>query len=144
MSTQPVNPSDPRTLAKRCFTEVITGGDLAVADEILAKDILVTTANGSIIRGRSEFKHFAEAYRNAFPDITFEIQEEVVEGTRVCTRYVMRGTFLGTLMGLLPTGNAFAVRGMDVFEIVGGKIVRIAAYADTLLQMQQLGVVPKL
>ena len=60
------------------------------------------------------------------------------------TRYVMRGTFLGTLMGLLPTGNEFSVRGIDTFRVVDGKVVEIYASFDTLGQMQQLGIVPKL
>ncbi len=119
-------------------------GELEVADEVIADDLVFNTANGQVLRGRREFKRFAEQLHGAFPDIRFEIEDEIVEDDRVCTRYVMRGTFLSTLMGLLPTGDEFAVRGIDTFRVKDGKVVEIFASYDTLGQMQQLGVFPKL
>lgn len=136
--------ADPRTIVRQCFEDVVCRGDMAVADLVLAKDVVFTTVSGDVLRGRGEFKHFAEAFRSAFPDIRFQFEAEVCEGEMVSTRYVMRGTFLGTLMGLLPTGNEFSVRGIDTFRVVDGKVVEIHASFDTLGQMQQLGVVPKI
>jgi len=83
------------------------------------------------------------AASRAFPDIAFEFEEEIEDG-RVCTRYIMRGTFMSTLMGLLPTGHTFSVRGIDTFHVVGGRVVEIHASYDTLGQMRQLGVIPRL
>lgn len=136
--------ADSKAIVRRCFEDVVCRGDMAVADEILAKDVVFTTVSGAVLRGRSEFKRFAETFRDAFPDISFQFEAELCEGELVSTRYVMRGTFLGTLMGLLPTGNEFSVRGIDTFRVVDGKVVEIFASFDTLGQMQQLGVVPKL
>ena len=136
--------ADPRAVVRRCFEDIICRGDLAVADEVLAPDVAFTTVSGEVLRGPREFKHFAEQLRGAFPDISFDIEEEIVEDGRVCTRYTMRGTFMTTLMGLLPTGKEFAVRGIDTFRVVDGRIVEIHAAYDTLGQMQQLGVVPKI
>lgn len=136
--------ADPKAVVRRCFQDIICRGDLAVADEVLAPDVVFTTVSGDVIRGRREFQHFAEQLREAFPDISFELEEEIVDGGRVCTRYVMRGTFMSTLMGFPPTGKEFAVRGIDTFRVVDGKVVEIHASYDTLGQMQQLGVVPKL
>ena len=56
----------------------------------------------------------------------------------------MSGTFQTTLMGLSPNGEQFSVRGIDTFRVVDGRVVEIHASYDTLGQMQQLGVVPKL
>ena len=134
---------DRKAIARKVF-DVVCRGDMAVADEILARDVVFTTVSGDVLRGRGEFKRFAEAFRSAFPDITFQLEAEVCEGDLVSARYLMKGTFLGTLMGLLPTGNEFSVRGIDTFRVVDGKVVEIFASFDTLGQMQQLGVVPKL
>lgn len=82
--------------------------------------------------------------REAFPDLRFEIHEEIAEGDRVCTRYTMSGTFESTLMGLLPNDEPFTVAGIDTFRLQDGKVVEIHASYDTLGQMQQLGVVPKI
>lgn len=133
--------ADPLTIARRCFEDIICRGDLAAADEILASDVLFTTANGDVLRGRREFQNFAVQLGEAFPDIRFELRELFTDGERVCVRFVMRGTFLSTLMGLLPTGAEFAVTGIDTFRVVDGQVTEIHASYDTLGQMQQLGVV---
>jgi len=135
---------DPKAIARRCFEDVIVRGDIEVADEVVAHDLVFQTATGAVLRGRREFQHFAEQLREAFPDIKFEIEEEFSDGEHVCTRYTMSGTFLSTLMGLLPNGERFSVRGIDTFRIVGGKVVEIHASYDMLGQMQQLGIVPKI
>jgi steroid delta-isomerase-like uncharacterized protein len=136
--------ADPRQVVRRCFEDIIVRGDIDVADQVLAKDVVFTTATGAVLSGRREFQHFAEQLRTAFPDISFDLEEEFTDGERVSTRYTMRGTFESTLMGLLPTGREFAVRGIDTFRVVDGKVVEIHASYDTLGQLQQLGVVPKL
>jgi steroid delta-isomerase-like uncharacterized protein len=132
--------ADPISIARRCFDDIICRGDLAAADEILASDVMFTTVNGEVLRGRRAFQNFAMQLREAFPDIRFEFREQFTDGERVCARFVMRGTFLSTLMGLLPTGAEFSVTGIDTFRVVDGKVVEINASYDTLGQMQQLGV----
>jgi len=50
---------------------------------------------------------------------------------------------MSTLMGLLPPGHTFSVRGIDTFHVVSGRVEIHASY-DTLGQMRQLGVIPRL
>lgn len=135
---------DQKAIVRRCFEDIVARGDLAVAEKVLAEDVVFHTATGTVLRGRREFQHFAQQMREAFPDLRFEIEEEIADGKRVATRYTMRGTFQCTLMGLLPNGEEFAVQSIDTFRVRDGKVVEIHASYDTLGQMQQLGVVPKL
>jgi steroid delta-isomerase-like uncharacterized protein len=136
--------ADPKAIVRRCFEDIVARGDLAVADQVLADDVVFHTANGAILRGKREFQHFAQQMREAFPDLRFDIQEEITDGDRVATRYTMRGTFQSTLMGLLPNGEEFAVQGIDTFRVRDGKVVEIHASYDTLGQMQQLGAVERI
>jgi len=133
-----------RTIVRRCFDDIVARGDLAAAEEIISEDLVFHTANGKVLRGRRDFQHFAQTMREAFPDLRFDIEEEICDGDRVATRYTMRGTFESTLMGLLPNGEEFAVQGIDTFRLKDGKVVEIHASYDTLGQMQQLDVVPKI
>lgn len=135
---------DAKVIVRRCFEDVIVRGDLGVAEEVLDHDVVFHTAIGTVLKGRREFQHFAQQMREAFPDIHFDIEEEIREGEVVCTRYTMSGTFLSTLMGLLPNGEQFKVQGIDTFRVRNGKVVEIHASYDTLGQMQQLGIVSKL
>ncbi len=136
--------ADAKAIVRRCFEDIVARGDLAAAEKVLGEDVVFHTATGAVLRGRREFQHFAQQMREAFPDLRFEIQEELVDGDRVATRYTMRGTFESTLMGLLPNDEEFVVQGIDTFRLEDGKIVEIHASYDTLGQMQQLGVVPKI
>jgi predicted ester cyclase len=133
--------AEPIAVARRCFDDIICRGDLAAGEEVLAADVQFTTVTGEVLRDRRAFQNFAAQLREAFPDIRFEFQEQFTDGEWVCIRFVMRGTFLSTLMGLLPTGAEFAVTGIDTFRIVGGKVTEIHASYDTLGQLQQLGVI---
>jgi steroid delta-isomerase-like uncharacterized protein len=133
--------TDPVAIARRCFDDIICNGDPTAAEEVLAHDVTFTTVSGEVLRGRREFVNFAVQLREAFPDIDFEFKEAFTDGERVCTRFVMRGTFLSTVMGLLPTGEKFAVTGIDTFRVVDGKVTEIHASYDTLGQLQQLGAV---
>lgn len=133
--------SDPIAIARRCFDDIISKGDVEAADEVLAHDVTFTTVSGEVLRGRREFQNFAMQLRGAFPDIRFDFTEAFTDGERVCIRFLMRGTFLSTTMGLLPTGEEFAVSGIDTFRVVDGKVTEIHASYDTLGQMQQLGAV---
>ncbi len=126
---------------RRCFEDIIVRGELEVADDVLAEDVRFTTVNGDVLVGRRAFKTFADQFRTAFPDIAFDFEEEFTDGELVCTRYLMHGTFLSTLLGVLPNGNAFTVRGIDTFRVIDGKVVEIFASFDTLGQMRQLGIV---
>lgn len=136
--------ADPVAVVRQCFHDIVARGDLALAERTLAGDVVFHTATGAVLRGRREFQHFAQQMREAFPDLRFEIEEEISDGERVATRYTMRGTFQSTIMGLLPNGKEFAVQGIDTFRVKDGRVVEIHASYDTLGQMQQLGVVPKL
>jgi steroid delta-isomerase-like uncharacterized protein len=133
--------ADPIAVVRRCFEDIIVRGELGVADEVLSEDVRFTTVNGDVLTGRRAFKNFADQFRTAFPDISFDFEEEFTDGERVCTRYLMGGTFLSTLLGVVPNGNEFQVRGIDTFRVIDGKVVEIFASFDTLGQMRQLGIV---
>jgi predicted ester cyclase len=104
-------------------------------------DVVFTTVSGEVLRGKREFLNFGIQLAEAFPDVRFDLEELFTDGERVCVRFVMRGTFESTLMGLLPTGKEFAVTGIDTFRVQGGKVTEIHASYDTLGQLRQLGVV---
>lgn len=58
----------------------------------------------------------------AFPDMTFEIQETIVEGNQLVARYVAKGTHQGVLLGIEPTGAAVTLTGIDIFKFENGKV----------------------
>lgn len=87
-------------------------------------------------------KMFASAFLEAFPNIQVAVKDLVAEGDKVVTRWSARGTHLGELMGIPPTGKNVLMTGIATDRFVGGKSVEHWEIVDQLGLMQQLGVIP--
>ncbi len=57
-------------------------------------------------------------------------------------RWTGRGTHLGELQGISPTGKRVEAPGSVFYRIVGGKIVEFRGQLDMMRIMQQLGAIP--
>ncbi len=130
-----------RVIARRYFEELLAG-DVALADEIIAENIDFYGPDywGEPIHGREGFKGFVAYLRAAFPDLRFELHDEVADESRVVTRFTLRATHQGEWQGIPPSGRQFTLPGADVFRIENGQIVEARVFYDTLGLMQQLGV----
>ena len=63
-------------------------------------------------------------YHAAFSDVRFIIEDQLAEGDKVVTRFIVRATHdRGELMGVAPTGRELTYRAIVIHRIVGGKIV---------------------
>jgi predicted ester cyclase len=81
-------------------------------------------------------------YRTAFPDLRISIDEQIVEGETVVTRWTATGTNEGELMGMAATGKQATTAGINIDRVAGGKLVEGWGLFDQLGLLQQLGVVP--
>jgi steroid delta-isomerase-like uncharacterized protein len=133
-----------KAVARRFLVEIFGEGKLAVADEIIAPDHI----NGGpgalpgLPPGPEGSKQFVTAYRNAFPDVKFTVDEQIAEGDKVVTRWSAHGTHKGELAGIPPTGKSAKVTGMGIDRIVNGKIVETWGVFDQFGMLKQLGVIP--
>lgn len=117
------------TLIRRFDEELFGGGQLDVADEILAADFVFYGPPAGI-HGSEGFKGFVRMMHIAFPDFHLERHELVVDGgkaARVCT---MHGTHRGELRGIPPSGQVVAMPRIDTFRIEDGYIREVQAYLD--------------
>ena len=133
-----------KTVARRYIEEVWSKGNLAVLNEIIAKDH-VNNGPGSLPglpTGPEGAKQLVAVYRNAFPDLRFTIDEQIAEGDTVMTRWTGHGTHQGELVGIPATGNLSTVSGIVVDRFVNGKIAESWGIFDQFGMMQQLGVIP--
>ena len=84
--------------------------------------------------------------RTAFPDFHATIEDQIAEGDKVVTRFIARGTHLGDwhspLGRVAPTCKHFEHEGIRIFRVADGNLVDTWRGADTLLQLQQLGILP--
>lgn len=122
---------DHKAIARRYFDEILNKGSAAAIDSLVAPDVVFRNPP-VVVNGIADFRKFVATLRTAFPDLHFTLQDELAEGNKVATRWVMRGT-QGT--------RKMDVSGMDIFLIENGKIREIWVNMDSLAQARQLGTV---
>jgi predicted ester cyclase len=84
---------------------------------------------------------YAGLYLTAFPDLAVEVVRQWAPCEEVSVvEYRARGTHLGDLAGIAPTGRSVTGVGCNVIEARDGKVVHEREYSDSLSVMQQLGV----
>ncbi len=66
----------------------------------------------------------------------------MAEGDKVATRWTVRGTHRGEMMGAAATGNRVTFAGTQTDYISGGKIAESWTNWDTLGMLRQIGAVP--
>jgi steroid delta-isomerase-like uncharacterized protein len=131
-----------KAIARRVFQVGWNQGELAVVDELIAPDYTNHDPANPGVRGSQGFKQLITAYRAAFPDIHFVVEDQIAEGDRVTTRWTATGTHQGDLRGIPATGKQATVTGITVDRVADGQVQESWANWDTLGMMQQLGVVP--
>ena len=136
--------SEENKAVARRFLEIFSEGNADDLDEIVAADAVDHDAyNPFADEGLEGAKKAIAMYREAFPDLRFEIEFQVAEGDMVTTRWAGTGTHEGTLMGVEPTHVKSTTTGIAVDRIEDGKIVESWNSWDVLGLMQSIGAIPQ-
>jgi len=128
-------------LVRRFWEGLVSTGDLAIADELLAAGYTVHYA-GNPPMDRDGFLQFLGALRTAFPDVVVTVEEVLAKGDDVAVRWTWSGTQDGPFLGLPPTGEAVTGSGIGLFRIANGRIVEDFVQEDTFGLLQQIGAIP--
>jgi steroid delta-isomerase-like uncharacterized protein len=129
-----------KAIARRVFQEVLSQGNLATADDLVASDVVIR--NPEERRGLETWKRGFGAFRDAFPDARFTPDEILATDDKVVIRWTMRGTHRGEYAGAAPTGKQVTSWGISVYRIANGKVVEAWVGSDDLGLLQQIGAVP--
>jgi steroid delta-isomerase-like uncharacterized protein len=136
-----VTTDDLKAIARREFEELWIKGNLPVADELYAPDVVDHHPLPGQAPGREGVKQAIAMVSRAFPG-RGEIHGAIAEGDTVTRWWTMRGTHEGEFLGLPATHQPFTLTGIDVLRLADGKIVEFWHQEDLLGLMTQLGAVP--
>jgi steroid delta-isomerase-like uncharacterized protein len=92
--------------------------------------------------GREGLKGVLMQFRSAFPDMHWDISEQISEGEKVVTRFTWNGTHRDTFLGIPATGRHVEVKGVVIDRLEAGKMADSRILMDTLGLLQQLGALP--
>jgi predicted ester cyclase len=131
---------------RRLLEESLGGGKPELVDELLNSDFVrydPYIAAGEV-RGAQTVKENIVWFRNAFPDPSCTVEEQVAEGDKVVSRWTLRGTHRGDFFGVAGTDNRVEYTGIQIDSFdESGKIVEERAEFDLLGAMRQMEAIPE-
>jgi steroid delta-isomerase-like uncharacterized protein len=136
--------SDLEAMYRRWLEEVWGRGNYAVAEELIAEDLLDHNRMEGQPAGRAGDLWVAQMVRTAFPDLRFTVDVVVPAGDLVAGRWTMTGTNTGpfTLFGLPPTGRRVTMTGQEIWRVRDGRFVEVWHQEDVPGMLAQLGLEP--
>lgn len=114
-----------KALVRRFIEEVISNGDLSVAEEILAPDFLFYPPGNSEPMDRDGFQPFIRMFRSAFPDMRDRIEDLIAEEDKVAIRITIRGTTWVTFKVSQRRKKKWLLRVSLSTESLGGRLLKI-------------------
>lgn len=127
-------------LVRRVYTEAYNQGEYAILDELFASDYggLGNATFDGEQTGPELARMGIDRFREAFPDIEFDIQGVYVDGDTAISHLYATGTHDGAwVIGpdddpfvAEPSGTEFELRGMRLYRFEDGKVVESHAYSD--------------
>ena len=132
-------------MTNRFIEEVWNKGDMSVADELCAPDIVRTTppSIGAVTYTSEELKQSITTIRSAFPDAKITVDRSTIaRANRVTVQWTITGTHQGEFLGVAATGKKIKTSGISILTFAKGKIVDYYSMWDDLHIWRQLGVDP--
>jgi len=131
---------------RRVLEEAFGQGKVEVIDEVLHADFVCYDPNSESgeIRGADTIKGEIEYFRNAVPDLTYTVEDQVAEGDKVVSRYTVSGTHQGEFFGIPGSGKRIEMTGINIDRFdESGKLVEEWPEYDLLGAMRQMGAIPE-
>jgi predicted ester cyclase len=123
----------------RLNTEEVQGrGDWALFDTLFAEDFINHTPQKGVGADKAGVLQLYKNMRVAFPDFHPTIGWQAAEGDLVTTYKVYRGTHMGRLLGVQPTGRKVSFETVDAMRVRKGKIVEHWGAANLLSLLDQI------
>ena len=94
---------------------------------------------GEVYDGEDEVRTYFAATREAFPDQRNDLIMLHHAGDAVIAEFDLKGTHLGEMRGISPTGKQFTCRCVSFFIFDDDRLVCERVYFDSLTIMNQLG-----
>jgi predicted ester cyclase len=109
----------------------------AVLERLLAEGF--QSVNGQETKSKAALIKQVEYFWKLIPNLSWEVQDVVVGGSKVVVRSVASGSPRGAFMGLdLDGTRTFRIDTIDIHEVADGRIARVHHLEDWATAIRQL------
>ena len=116
-------------VAKHALEKVCSGAQLDCLAQYYSPRF-VDHVNDSEFRGHSGVRTSVELYRRILSDLAISVEDQVIDGARVVSRFVVSG---------VAYGRPVRFNGITISHLEHGLIVEDWSVTDTLGMLRQLG-----
>jgi len=134
--------AEQKAIVRRVIEEIVSQGQLELADELIAETYVHHGAIPGLSPGRQGFCQVATLLRTAFPDLRVTIEDLIAEEAMVAFRVVTSGTHQGAVGGIPPTGKRAMFTAIQIYRIDAGQVVERWGEGDIIGLLQQLDALP--
>jgi predicted ester cyclase len=128
------------TTYEQTWVDGLNRGDVSAADKVFLPDCVIhITGSPERNLGLAGFKQMVAGLLAAFPDLRLTIEDQVVSGDKVTTRWTAEGTHTGPLGEVKPTRKRMRIDGLILDRVVGVRVAERWEQWDQMGMMQQLG-----
>ena len=114
-------------------------GNLAVLDQVVDPKAVDHALPPEMPPTVASTKQFFAAFRAAFPDLSYKVEEELAEGDYVVQCVTGTATMKGAFQGMPPSGKRATWSEMHIVRFANGKVVEHWANVDQMDMLIQLG-----
>lgn len=126
--------------AQEAFGQAVNTGNLEALHDLIGNGKVDHDPAPGQVDGPEGFVAFFNEMRTAFPDLHVEVEHLVADDDNVAFAYTLTGTHKGSFQGHEPTGQAFAVRGVQISKFgTDAKLVERWGSSDEAGILSQLG-----
>jgi predicted ester cyclase len=112
--------------------EIVCSGDVSRMEEFYSPDF-VDHVNDMTFHGYEGGRESLAFYKTLFTRYSMGVEEQVTEGNRVATRWVLNGTY---------HGRAVVLRGITISRLdEDGRTVEDRGHSDSIALLGQIGVI---
>jgi steroid delta-isomerase-like uncharacterized protein len=130
---------NPLELAQHYFDAWNRRDPSAVLATLAADGTYSDPMTGGPLSGAA-FAGYMNGLFSAFPDVSFEVgRAGLLAPDLAAAQWIMRGTNLGSMNGLPPSGKRVELQGADFIRVADGKIRSVEGYFDSKAIPEQLG-----
>jgi len=121
-------------VARKALEQVCARGDMELARDCYATDF-VDHLGSLELYGHDGIRKSTDLYRALFDDLQIRVVDQISEGDRVVSRWVMTGS---------NRGRPAQMSGITISRMEGGRIIEDWSALDSLELLRQLGLMRSL
>ena len=137
--SHPSTADQHKRIIRRLYRDVWTAAEFDNVAELLAPHFTFHVRGRSFEQDPEDLLRIVRGWKEAFPDIRFQVLDVIAEGDLASARVVYRGTHQGAWKGIPATGRKVEVFEMLFFRFAEGRIVEVWEVVDEYALRHQLG-----